>query len=62
MKPRELKGFREKIDSVDDQIIKLLAERAGYVKEVGRRKRPERRTKSHHPRLVLTFGGPRRRR
>tara|TARA_B100000575_G_scaffold294541_2_gene311337 strand:- start:7108 stop:8226 length:1119 start_codon:yes stop_codon:yes gene_type:complete len=39
MKPRELKGFREKIDSVDDQIIKLLAERAGYVKEVGRRKK-----------------------
>ena len=39
MKPTELKGFREKIDAVDDQIVELLAERAGYVKEVGKRKK-----------------------
>ena len=39
MKPSELKGFREKIDAVDDQIVELLAERAGYVKEVGKRKK-----------------------
>ena len=39
MKPTELKGFREKIDAVDDQIVELLAERASYVKEVGKRKR-----------------------
>ena len=39
MKPTELKGFREKIDAVDDQIVELLAERASYVKEVGKRKK-----------------------
>ena len=39
MKPNELKSFREKIDDIDDKLINLLAERAGYVKEVGRRKK-----------------------
>ena len=39
MKPNELKFFREKIDDIDDKLISLLAERAGYVKEVGRRKK-----------------------
>ena len=50
MTPEELQGFRSRIDAIDDKLILLLAERAGLVQEVGRRKhlvgapvfRPER--------------------
>lgn len=50
MTPEELQAFRDKIDAIDDKLIALLSERAGYVQEVGRRKhlvgapvfRPER--------------------
>ncbi len=50
MTPEELKGFRDRIDALDDQLIALLAERARIVQEVGRNKhkvgaavfRPER--------------------
>ncbi|MFZ9763804.1 MAG: prephenate dehydratase [Burkholderiaceae bacterium] len=50
MTPEQLKGFRDRIDALDDEIIKLLVERAGVVQEVGRNKhkvgaavfRPER--------------------
>ncbi len=39
MKPEELKKYRDQIDEVDDQLIKLLVKRAGYVKQVGERKK-----------------------
>ena len=35
MTPEELQGFRKQIDDLDDQIIQLLAKRAGVVQEVG---------------------------
>lgn len=50
MTPDELQSFRDQIDALDDELIRLLAERARLVQEVGRRKhlvnapvfRPER--------------------
>ena len=50
MTPEQLKGYRDRIDALDDQLIRLLAERAGIVQEVGQNKhkvgaavfRPER--------------------
>jgi len=65
MTPEELQGLRDKIDALDDQLIKLLAERAGYVQEVGRRKhlvnapvfRPEREV-AIIERMVAANPGP----
>lgn len=50
MTPEQLKGFRDRIDALDDQLLPLLVERAKVVQEVGRNKhkvgaavfRPER--------------------
>ncbi len=50
MTPEQLKGFRDRIDALDDQIIPLLVERSKVVQEVGQHKhkvgaavfRPER--------------------
>lgn len=50
MTPEQLKGFRDRIDALDDQILPLMVERAKVVQEVGRNKhkvgaavfRPER--------------------
>ncbi len=39
MKPEELKKYRDQIDAIDDQLIKLLVERAGFVKQVDKRKK-----------------------
>ena len=36
--PPELKAFRDRIDAIDDQLIALLKQRAGIVREVGRYK------------------------
>ncbi len=65
MTPQELQGFRDRIDALDDQLIKLLAERAGVVQEVGRRKhlvkspvfRPEREV-AIIERMVAANPGP----
>tara|TARA_E500000331_G_scaffold107610_1_gene104466 strand:+ start:1458 stop:2579 length:1122 start_codon:yes stop_codon:yes gene_type:complete len=39
MKPEELKNYRDQIDDIDDQLIHLLVKRAGFVKQVGERKK-----------------------
>ena len=39
MKPEELKKYRDLIDGIDDKLIELLVERAGYVKQVGEKKK-----------------------
>lgn len=65
MTPEELQGFRKQIDDLDDQIIQLLAKRAGVVQEVGRRKhlvnapvfRPEREV-AIIERMVAANPGP----
>lgn len=65
MTPEELQGFRKQIDDIDDEIIKLLAKRAGVVQEVGRRKhlvnapvfRPEREV-AIIERMVAANPGP----
>ena len=65
MTPEELQGFREKIDAIDDELVKLLTKRAGYVQEVGRRKhlvgapvfRPEREV-AIIERMVAANTGP----
>lgn len=65
MTPEELQSFRDKIDAVDDQLIELLAQRAGYVQEVGRKKhlagapvfRPEREV-AIIERMVARNSGP----
>ncbi len=41
---KRLESLREKIDNVDDELIKLLDQRMGYVKEVGQLKREESST------------------
>jgi chorismate mutase/prephenate dehydratase len=65
MTPEELQGFRKQIDEIDDELIKLLAKRAGVVQEVGRRKhlvnspvfRPEREV-AIIERMVAANPGP----
>jgi chorismate mutase / prephenate dehydratase len=65
MTPEELQGFRKQIDDIDDQLIQLLAKRAGVVQEVGRRKhlvnspvfRPEREV-AIIERMVAANPGP----
>ena len=39
MKPEELKKYRDLIDDIDDQLIELLVQRAGFVKQVGEKKK-----------------------
>ncbi len=39
MKPQELKKYRDQIDAIDDKLIELLVKRAGFVKQVGERKK-----------------------
>ena len=53
MKPEELKKYRDQIDEVDDQLIKLLVKRAGYVKQVGERKKLANLPEKFHKFLVL---------
>ena len=39
MKPEELKKYRDLIDDIDDQLIELLVQRAGFVKQVVEKKK-----------------------
>ncbi|MDO8990534.1 MAG: prephenate dehydratase [Sideroxyarcus sp.] len=59
----ELKKFREKIDRVDDELLKLFNQRAGYAQQIGRVKgngavlRPEREAQVLQ-RMVQANTGP----
>ena len=65
MTPEELQDFRNRIDAIDDELVRLLASRATLVQEVGRRKhltgapvfRPEREV-SIIERMVSLNQGP----
>jgi len=59
----ELKKYREKIDRIDDELLKLFNQRAGFAQQIGRVKgngavlRPEREAQVLQ-RMVQANGGP----